>query len=83
MRLSILVIFGILQIFISSICAQTPMQTQEINFDDIYQMEVILQLVGNVDIIATDRDNIVATYPESVTLETMKNGDTLTVKPML
>ena len=83
MHLSILVIFGILQIFISSICAQTPMQTQEINFDDIYQMEVILQLVGNVDIIATDRDNIVATYPESVTLETMTNGDTLTVKPML
>ncbi|HCK12505.1 TPA: hypothetical protein DHW51_00165, partial [Candidatus Poribacteria bacterium] len=68
---------------ISFTYAQMPVQTQKVSFDDTYQMEIILQLAGNVEIIATDRDNIVVTYPEFVTLETMKNGDILTVKPML
>ena len=83
MHLSTLITFGIFQMCISFTYAQMPMQTQKVSFDDTYQMEIILQLAGNVEIIATDRDNIVVTYPEFVTLETMKNGDILTVKPML
>ena len=83
MRLSMFIVFGILQICVSLADAQMPMQTQKISFDDIFQMEIVLQLTGDVEVIATNRENIVVTYPEFVTLETMKNGDTLTVKPML
>ena len=80
--LSILIIGGVILIFISPISAQMAMQTQKISFDDIYQMEIDLRLGGNVEIIATDRADIIVTYPEFATMEMVKNGDTLTLKPI-
>ena len=70
---SILIIGGVILIFISPISAQMAMQTQKISFDDIYQMEIDLRLGGNVEIIATDRDDIIVTYPEFATMEMVKN----------